>query len=81
MILTGYNIIVGKYCAYNDFGGDIMASKSIYKNINIKSLSMCKRLVNALENAKNKSSKEVIYQKKVTEIKGSKIKDLFGDNI
>lgn len=58
--------------------GDIMATKSICKNITIKDKNLGRSLVNALENAQNKTSKNVIYSKMVKEIKGEKIKDLFG---
>lgn len=57
-----------------------MATKSIYKNINIKNKSVCRSLIKALENAKNKQSKEVVLSKKCIELKGSDIKKIFGDN-
>lgn len=55
-----------------------MATKSIYKNVSIKSRPLGKGLVLALENAKNKKSKEVVLSKKCQSIHKDKIKELFG---
>ena len=54
-----------------------MATKSIYKNVNIKEKNLSRTLVSALENAKNKSCKTVQMQKSVKDIRGEKIKELF----
>lgn len=40
-----------------------MATKSILKNVEIKTQNDCLALVNALENAKNKISQEVVMKK------------------
>lgn len=55
-----------------------MATKSITKNIDIRDKTLGKSLVNALENAKGKKSKEVEYSKAYREIRGDKIKKIFG---
>lgn len=57
-----------------------MATKSITKNIDIKDKKLCKRFVAALEHAEKKQSKEVSLSRSFTELKGEKIKELFGDN-
>ncbi|ACB84405.1 hypothetical protein [Natranaerobius thermophilus] len=56
-----------------------MATKSILKNINIRRKSFCRNFINALENAKGRKSKEVKLSRPVTEIKGEKIKEIFGN--
>jgi hypothetical protein len=46
------------------FLGDfIMATKSILKNIVIKDKKSCRSLINALENAKGKTRKEVVFSR------------------
>lgn len=57
-----------------------MATKSIYKSIHLKNRALCRGLVNALESAQNKKSKEVVMTKKVREVKGDELKKLFGDD-
>lgn len=54
-----------------------MATKSIYKDIRIKDRALCRNFVSALEHAEGKSSKKVILSKKVTTIRGDKIKEIF----
>lgn len=56
-----------------------MATKSIIKNIDIKDKRMCQAFISAIENAENKHSKEVSLSRSFTEIKGDKIKELFGE--
>lgn len=56
-----------------------MATKSILKNIDIKEKRMGRSIILALENAEGKKEKEVKLSRSCREIKGSKIKDLFGD--
>lgn len=55
-----------------------MATKSIYKNVNIKSKDLTKGLLNALEHGMGKKAKEVIFTKAVEEVKGEDIKKYFG---
>ncbi|MFR1823121.1 MAG: hypothetical protein ACLSXJ_07115 [Clostridium saudiense] len=55
-----------------------MATKSIYKNVNIKSKDLTKGLINALEYGMGKKAKEVIFTKAVEEVKGEDIKKYFG---
>lgn len=55
-----------------------MATKSIYKNVNIKSKDLTKGLINALEYGMGKKAKEVIFTKSVEEVKGEDIKKYFG---
>lgn len=57
-----------------------MATKSILKTVNITDKYSAKRFINALENAQNKSSKEVVYSRTVSEAKGEEIKKIFGVN-
>lgn len=57
-----------------------MATKSIIKSIDIRDKKLCQTFVSALENAKEKKSKEVSLSRTFTEIKGEKIKELFGEN-
>lgn len=56
-----------------------MATKSILKNIDIKDRKMGRAIVSALENSKNKKSKDVVLSRTCEEVKGEKIKLLFGD--
>lgn len=56
-----------------------MATKSILKNITIRDKHLSRNLVNALEHAHKKTSANVSYQRKCTEIKGDKIKSMFGE--
>lgn len=60
--------------------GDYMATKSITKNVDIKDKKLCKAFVSALENAEKKHSKEVSLSRSFIELKGEKIKELFGDS-
>lgn len=55
-----------------------MATRSIYNNVNIKDKSLSRALVSALESAQKKKSKNVVLQKQCIELKGEKIKDIFG---
>ncbi len=57
-----------------------MATKSIYKNINIKDKAFCRALVSALENAQNKKAKDVEYTRTFSEAKGEQIKEMFEEN-
>ena len=41
-----------------------MATKSIYKNITIKSKPLAEKLISALENAERESGKEIIFFKR-----------------
>jgi len=54
-----------------------MATKSILKNIDIRNKSLCRNLLNALEHAEGKKSKEVKLNKPYAEIKKEQIKELF----
>lgn len=56
-----------------------MATKSILKNIHIKSLKSSSSLLRALENAQGKSSKPVNYDRPVSEASREEIGKLFGD--
>ncbi len=55
-----------------------MATKSIMKNIDIKKKKSCHAFVLALEYAEKKKSKEVRLSRSVKEVKGGKIKEMFG---
>lgn len=56
-----------------------MATKSILKNVDIKDSKLGKALVIALEDAYGKSSKKVQLSRTYSDIRGSQIKELFGD--
>lgn len=57
-----------------------MATKSIAKNVNIKDRILSRNLVSALENAQNKVAKEVSMARTFSEVKGSRLKSIFGEN-
>lgn len=54
-----------------------MATKSITKNVVIRSKPLARNFVRALENAEGKSSKTVVVDKTVHEIKGDALRDIF----
>ena len=56
-----------------------MATKSVYKDVNIRDRRLAINLVRALENAQEKNSKKVVLSKKYSTIDKSKIKGIFGD--
>lgn len=56
-----------------------MATKSILKNINIKSRKTTVSLLNALENAKKKGSKKFEYSRGIRTASSEDIKKIFGD--
>jgi hypothetical protein len=56
-----------------------MATKSILKNIDIKDRKMGRALIFALEKSEAKKDKEVELTRICREIKGEKIKDIFGN--
>ncbi len=56
-----------------------MATKSIFKNIVIKDGTLSRKLVLALENAREKGSKHVVLSKSYHEVKKGQIKDIFGE--
>ena len=55
-----------------------MATKSVLKNININEKHLGRNFVSALENAENKSYKEVVISKSYSTLKRDQIKSLFG---
>lgn len=55
-----------------------MATKSILKNVDIKEKKLGKSLIVALENAAGKSAKNVTLSRTYSDIKGEKIKEIFG---
>lgn len=71
------NITNQWYTGYME--GDKMATKSILKDINIRDKQLAKRFVNALENAENMKSKEVLMSKNVNNITKSQIKMIFAE--
>lgn len=54
-----------------------MATKSVLKNINITEKHLGRSFVSALENAQNKTSKEVVIKKQCSIVKRDQIKALF----
>lgn len=59
-------------------GGVIMATKSFLKDITIKSKKSCEALVNALENAEGKKSKDFTPKCQVRVASPDDIKKIFG---
>ena len=55
-----------------------MATKSILKNINIKSKTQGNRFASALENAEKFKGKEVSFSRAVSEVRGESVKMFFG---
>lgn len=55
-----------------------MATKSILKTIHIKERGAAVALVGALENAKGKSEKEVVFKRTPSEASRSEVQKLFG---
>lgn len=58
-----------------------MATKSILKEVNVRNKVLGRKLVNALENAKNKGSITVELTKPVNEIRREQIKEIFAREI
>lgn len=56
-----------------------MATRSILKNVDIRDKKLAKEFINALENSKNKRTKEVVISKTVKTIDASQIKEIFGN--
>lgn len=56
-----------------------MATKSILKNVDVKDRKMGKSLVVALEQAEKKHAKNVVISRTYSDIRGSRIKDIFGN--
>lgn len=54
-----------------------MATKSITKNVVIRTKPLARNFVRALENAEGKSSKTVAVDKTVHEIKGNTLREMF----
>ncbi len=55
-----------------------MATKSMTKNVVIRSKPLARNFIRAIEDASKKSSKDVVISRTVHEIKGDKLKELFG---
>ena len=60
--------------------GNVMATKSILENINIREKHMGRSFVNALERAEGKTAKEVPLSKSCSTVRRDQIKTLFGVN-
>lgn len=54
-----------------------MATKSFLKTIDIKNKKLAKDFVHALENAENKTAKEVVVGKKVKHMSREEIRSIF----
>lgn len=54
-----------------------MATKSIFKDVRIKSKNSCQKLLSALERTRSSKPIEVIYSKSVATVEGEKIKEIF----
>ena len=55
-----------------------MATKSITKNVVLRSKPLARNFIRAVENAEGKASKTVTVSKTVHELKGQTLKDIFG---
>lgn len=55
-----------------------MATKSILKNVDIKDKHLARSLISALENASKKKSKDISLSRTYSDVRGEKIKDIFG---
>lgn len=55
-----------------------MATKSITKNVVLRSKPLARNFIRAVENAEGKASKTVAVSKTVHELKGQTLKDIFG---
>lgn len=55
-----------------------MATKSFLKNINIKNKKDCQTLINALENAKDKKSSDVSFDRSYHVASKDEISKIFG---
>ncbi len=58
-----------------------MATKSITKNVVLRTKPLAKNFICAVENAENKSSKIVVMSKTVHELKGQTLKEIFGTEV
>lgn len=56
-----------------------MATKSMYKNIKIKSKPLAHSFIRALENAQNFTNERAIPNVKVQGVRKENVKDFFGD--
>ena len=56
-----------------------MATNSILKNVNISDKKLGRSFVMALEEGENKSAKEVVLSRTVSDVKRENIKELFCD--
>lgn len=54
-----------------------MATKSITKNIDIRKKRLAHSFVTALEHSREKKAKEVSYSKKLVEVKGNSLSEMF----
>ncbi|MEG1758693.1 MAG: hypothetical protein RR235_09600 [Oscillospiraceae bacterium] len=55
-----------------------MATKSILKNVNIKTADDAKRFVEAMEHTENKKAKDVVISRTCSEASKEDIKRMFG---
>ena len=72
-----YNLYVQRLIVINK-GGFGMATKSITKNVVVRSKPLARNFIRAVENAQGKTSKDVVISKTVHTLKGEKLKDIFG---
>ncbi len=61
------------------YGGGIMATKSILKNVTIREKNIGRKFVNALSKSKDAGCQNVELKKKCTELKSDDILKMFGD--
>lgn len=59
--------------------GEIMATKSMLKSVDVRDKYLGRNLISALENAEKKGAKSVTFSKSVKTVRKDKIKALFGE--
>lgn len=72
-----YNKTAKVLCTFKKKEVFLMATKSITKNVVMRTKPLARNFVHALENAEGKSSKEVVVDKTVHEIKGETLRKIF----
>ena len=66
------------YCEVTVGKGDIVATKSILKTVDIKNPKLGKSMIQALENASGKQAQDIQLSRTYEDVKGDKIRRIFG---
>lgn len=62
-----------------DFGGEIVATKSFLKSVNLHGKKQCEGFIKALESSQSAPRKNVVYSKTVSDMSREQIQKIFGD--